>query len=70
MKKPSIIEYTNLLHKYRDPDAEPVLEFVREHASDPVFVRRAKVLKRVFQLKEELEPAASRRSRKPSGGTG
>ena len=45
-----LIEYTNLLHKYRDPDAEPVKKFLREQGKDDAkFVERAKKLNALFR---------------------
>ena len=55
MARPLIIQYTNLLHQYRDPNAPEVSAFVEEHRGDKVFVRRTKALNRVFQLKQELD---------------
>jgi hypothetical protein len=52
-EQPLVIQYTNLLHQYRDPDAKPIREFLRKH-SDPVFRRRAKALNRLFKLKQNL----------------
>jgi hypothetical protein len=51
---PLIIQYTNLLHQYRDPKAEPVREFVRKHANDETFVKRAATLDKMFLLREQL----------------
>lgn len=53
-EQPLIIEYTNLLHQYRDVNAAEVQRFLKQHADDPVFVRRAAVLNKVFKLKPEL----------------
>jgi hypothetical protein len=54
MARPLIIEYTNLLHKYRDPAAAPVKEFLQKHSSDKVLLQRAQALNKVFRLKQEL----------------
>jgi hypothetical protein len=54
MAQPLIIQYTNLLHQYGDPNAKPILDFLKQHASDVVFVRRAKAINKVFKLKESL----------------
>lgn len=54
MAQPLIIQYANLLHKYRDPNAAAVRGFLQEHSSDEVLLRRANALNRVFRLKEEL----------------
>ena len=62
MSQPVIIEYTNLLHKYRDPNAAPVKEFLKSHSSDKVFLRRAEALNKVFQLKAELVTSGLRNS--------
>lgn len=54
MEQPLIIQYTNLLHKYRDPNAEPVKAFLEKHAVDNVFIKRAEALNEVWKLKEAL----------------
>ncbi len=54
MAQPMIIQYTNLLHQYRDPNADPVKEFLKKQSADKVFLRRAEALNKVFRLKEEL----------------
>lgn len=54
MSQPLIIQYTNLLHQYRDPNAKTVQTFLEKHSQDRLFVKRAKVLNRVFKLKEDL----------------
>jgi len=54
MSEAKIITYTNLLHKYRDPNAEAVKKFVDEHKDDKQFLKRVATLKKVFQLKKEL----------------
>ena len=54
MAEPLIITYTNLLHKYRDPNAKQVREFLARHQDDKVFQRRAKTLNDLFLLKKEL----------------
>lgn len=53
-EQPLIIQYTNLLHQYRDPEASEVVAFVQTHSGDAVFVRRVEVLNKVFRLKEAL----------------
>jgi hypothetical protein len=58
-RPPLIIEYTNLLHQYRDPGAPAVKDFLRRHRADVVFRKRAEVLNRVFRLKAELTPLGS-----------
>lgn len=52
--QPLIIQYTNLLHRHRDPNAEPVLEFRQQHANDKTFQSRAEVLDKLFALKKSL----------------
>lgn len=54
MASPLIIQYTNLLHQYRDPNANAVKQFLKRHSQDSVFLRRAHALNKVFKLKEEL----------------
>lgn len=54
MSEPLIIQYTNLLHKYRDDKAKEVRAFVKKHKDDKVFVRRAKTLDKLFALKKDL----------------
>jgi hypothetical protein len=56
---PLIIEYTNLLHKYRDPNAPEVQTFLRQHPDDETFLKRAQVLNKVFKLKAELTQPGS-----------
>ncbi|MFA6038802.1 MAG: hypothetical protein WCV62_03935 [Candidatus Peribacteraceae bacterium] len=51
---PLIIQYTNLLNQYRDPNAPEVKAFVEQHKDDVVFVGRAKKLNKMFKLKEDL----------------
>ena len=54
MAKPLIIQYTNLLHQYRNPEVDVIKKFVEKHSGDLVFVKRARALNKVFRLKEEL----------------
>lgn len=54
MAQPLIIQYTNLLHKYRDPNAQPVKAFREKHASDQVFLKRTAAIDKVWKLKESL----------------
>ncbi len=54
MPEPIIITYTNLLHKYRDPNAEEVKKFVEKNKQDKVFVKRTETLNRLYALKAEL----------------
>jgi len=58
MASPLIIQYTNLLHQYRDPKVKAVTEFLKRHSEDSVFVKRAQVLNKVFLLKQELVETA------------
>lgn len=48
-----IILYTELLHRHRDPEAEPVKQFVAQHTDDPVFLQRVETLNRVWTLKQQ-----------------
>lgn len=50
-KQDLIVEYMNLLHRHRSPNAPKVLQFVKEHKQDAVFVRRVATLNRVWKLK-------------------
>ncbi len=52
--QPPIIEYTNLLHRYRDPNAKQIKEFLQKHSEDKVFLKRAQTLNKLFKLKETL----------------
>lgn len=54
MKKGLIIQYTNLLHRYRDLDAPKVKQFMQANSEDRVFVKRAEALNVIFKLKDEL----------------
>jgi hypothetical protein len=51
MSAPLIIQYTNLLHKHKNPNAKEVKAFLRKHEADNVFQERAKVVNRVFCLR-------------------
>lgn len=53
-EQPLIIQYTNLLHQYRSPEAAEVKAFLQQHHTDTVFLKRAEVLNKVFKLKAEL----------------
>lgn len=57
MAQPLIIQYTNLLHKYRDPNAEAVKAFREQHTADQVFLKRAAAIDKVWKLKESLVKA-------------
>lgn len=50
--QPLTIQYTNLLHQYRNPEAAEVKAFVAQHSDDNTFVKRAEVLNRMFKLKD------------------
>ena len=52
--EPLIIQYTNLLNKFRDPNADEVRRFVEEHRDDQIFVQRAAKLDKIFGLKQQL----------------
>ena len=52
MAQPLIIQYANLLHECRDAEAK-AKAFLERHR-DPLFQRRAKVLNKLFRLKESL----------------
>jgi len=49
--EPLIIQYTNLLHQYRDPHATEVKAFVEKHKGDAVLMRRVDTLNKVWELK-------------------
>jgi len=51
---PLIIQYTNLLHQHRGPNAKVIKDFRKQHASDEVFIKRADTLDKVWRLKESL----------------
>lgn len=53
MAESLLIQYTNLLHEFRSPDAPPVREFREKHSDDKIFQKRAKILDEVFKLKEQ-----------------
>ncbi|MEQ8788968.1 MAG: hypothetical protein RIC55_21835 [Pirellulaceae bacterium] len=58
--QPLIIQYTNLLHKHRDPNAAEVVKFLDEHgARDVAFKQRALKLNQVYKLKKALAKWAS-----------
>jgi hypothetical protein len=48
---PLIIQYTNLLHQHRDPQATEVQAFVALHKDDEVFMKRVRTLEKVWELK-------------------
>lgn len=48
---PLIIQYTSLLHQYRDPKAVPVLAFVEVHKDNAVLMRRVETLNKLWELK-------------------
>ncbi len=51
---PLIIEYTNLLHQYRDPAAEAVTAFVKKNKDDEVFLKRVEAVNHAFKLRIDL----------------
>ena len=50
--EPLIIQYTNLLHQYRDPNAAEVKAFVELNKGDAVLMRRVETLNKVWELKQ------------------
>ena len=52
-----LLEYTDLLHRYEDPDVQEVRAFVERHADDEVFLQRVRKLNALFLLKASLAPA-------------
>lgn len=51
---PLIIQYTNLLHRHRNPDAKSLRDFRKAHKDNDVFLKRARALNKVWRLKESL----------------
>jgi hypothetical protein len=51
MGKPSIVTYANLVHKY-GLRAGKVREFLRKHANDKVFFRRARMVNRLVARRD------------------
>jgi hypothetical protein len=60
-----LLQYTDLLHRFEDPDAKDVRDFIHKYADDEAFTRRAKKLNALFLLKAASEPADTA----VSGGT-
>ena len=54
MAEPLIITYTKLLHETGSPQAEKVVGFLKAHAEDHAFVRRAKTLNKLFVMRKSL----------------
>ena len=54
MPQPPIIQYTNLLHQYRNPEAPAVQAFVAQHMSDAVLMKRIQTLNQVFKMNQDL----------------
>ena len=52
-----LLQYTNLLHRYQNPDARELREFLSRYAADAVFSQRARKLNALFVLKSALLPA-------------
>jgi len=52
--KHPLIEYTNLLHRSRDPEAKVVKNFVEKHKDDEVLMRRIKKLNELFEFAKTL----------------
>ena len=55
MSRPLIIQYLELLHKYRDPNVSAVRKFVEACVADEAFIARMQVLRRIFVMKLVLE---------------
>ncbi len=53
MTTPLIIEYLELLHKYQSPSHRKVRKFVRAHAFDEQFVRRARIVRAIFVMSKK-----------------
>lgn len=51
---PPIMQYTNLLHRHRNPAAPEVAALVQTYRGDAVFLKRVEVLNKVFRLKMAL----------------
>jgi hypothetical protein len=49
-EQPLIIQYTNLLHQFRGPNAIEVRAFIDQHEDDTIFVRRANIINALFLL--------------------
>lgn len=55
MAKESLtVQYTKLLQQHRDPDAKAVLDFVKKHKNDKVFIKRVKTLNKLWELKNVI----------------
>ena len=51
-----LLEYTRLLHEYRDPQAREVQEFLAKKSKDRVFLDRVQKLNALFLFTEALQP--------------
>ncbi len=51
--KPVFIQFTDLLFRCKDPDHPDVEDFLRQHAADDVFQRRAATLITLFIAKRD-----------------
>jgi uncharacterized protein YutE (UPF0331/DUF86 family) len=54
MKKSLLIQYINLLHKYKNINAPKVRQFLQDNSEDYLFVKRAKAFNDIFKLRESL----------------
>ena len=54
MAESIIITYTNLLHKYKNPENKEVQKFVSKHVDNELFMKRVKTLNRLHSLKDKL----------------
>jgi len=59
MAKDLIIQYTNLLHRYKDINAPKVKQFISENSNDELFLKRAATLNKIFKLKDALNDTNS-----------
>ena len=50
--EPLSVQYTNLLHQYRAPNAPEVREFRKMHKSDKVFRQCARTLDALFLMRK------------------
>jgi hypothetical protein len=52
---PPIIEYMNLVKKYKTPKAKQVQEFLKSKGHDKVLTQRVEVLTKLMSLKDVLK---------------
>lgn len=50
METPLIIQYTNLLHKHKNPNAKAIKDFKEHYSEDEVFLKRAKILDALYAM--------------------